>query len=167
MAYQQALLALVVALVVVPLARADFQLECSMLPAEECAFAVSYTGNRCVLDKALRSDHYTCETSNVKAGEDSPVEYVESNECVQACGVDRMTVGFSTDELTSHAFITKMCSRQCRNNCANLVDIYSNIIAGEGLTLSEFCGEQRRAQLIASRRLIDSAALAPGAEAPI
>lgn len=131
-----------------------------MLPVEECAFAVSYSGHRCVLEKALNSDLYMCETSNVKAGEDAPVEYIESNDCVKACGVDRMTVGFSTDELSSHAFITKICSRECRNNCVNLVDIYSNIIAGEGLTLSEFCGEQRRAMLIASRRLID-VAMAP------
>jgi hypothetical protein len=158
MTFQHALVALLVALVIVPLAQADFQLECQMLPIEECAFSVSYDGHRCVLEKSLGSDVHVCETSNVKAGEESPVEYIESNECVEACGVERMTVGFSTDELSSHAFITKMCSRACRNNCVNLVDLYSNIIAGEGLTLSEFCGEQRRAQLIASRRLISTAA---------
>jgi hypothetical protein len=161
MAFQHAVAALLVALVIVPLAQADFQLECPMLPVEECAYSVSYDGHRCVLEKALHSDVHMCETSNVKAGEDSPVEYIESDECVEACGVERMTVGFSTDELTSHAFISKMCSKACRNNCVNLVDLYSNIIAGEGLTLSEFCGEQRRAQLIASRRLIDIVAAAP------
>ncbi|CAM6100472.1 unnamed protein product [Calypogeia fissa] len=97
------------------------------------------------------------QTSNVKAGDKGLVEYIESNECVEACRVDRMTIGFSTDELTSNSFIKKLCSRACRNTCVNLIDIYSNIIVGEGLTLSEFCGEQRRAQLIASRRLIDIA----------
>jgi hypothetical protein len=104
---------------------------------------------------------FNMQTSNVKAGENSPVEYIESDECVAACGVERMSVGFSTDELTSNSFISKMCSKECRNNCVNLVDLYSNIIAGEGLTLSEFCGEQRRAQLMASRRLIDAVAEAP------
>jgi hypothetical protein len=161
MALQHAILALFVALVVVPLAQADFQLECKMLPVEECAFAVSYSGHRCVLEKTLGSDQHVCEISNVKAGDEAPVEYIESNECVEACGVDRMTIGFSTDELTSNSFIRKLCSRACRNTCVNLIDIYSNIIAGEGLTLSEFCGEQRRAQLIASRRLIGVA------EAPV
>lgn len=64
MAFQHAILALFVALVVVPLAQADFQLECPMLPAEECAFAVSFSAHRCVLEKAVGSDLYVCEVPN-------------------------------------------------------------------------------------------------------
>lgn len=151
MAIRSAILALLVVLVVVPFASAKFHLECTMLPVEECAFAVSYDGYRCVLERQLSNDMHVCQKSNIKVGEDAPVEYIETDSCVKACGVSRMTIGFSTDEVYSNRFISKMCSWECREACLNLVDLYSNIIAGEGVTLAEFCGEQRRSMLMNRR----------------
>ncbi|KAL3700134.1 hypothetical protein R1sor_018156 [Riccia sorocarpa] len=139
-----------------PLIRASdegFKLECHMLPIDQCAFAVDSEGSRCVLETIITDNviiAYMCQKSDIPVGEDSPVEYVESDECIEACGAERLTVGFSTDAFTTTGFTSKLCSRRCRDNCPNLIDLYSNIVAGEGTTISELCSEHRRSLLLQS-----------------
>ena len=78
------------------------------------------------------------------------VEWIESEECINACGLERMAVGISTDSLLEAQVSRKLCSSQCRNNCPNIVDLYVNLAAGEGITLTSMCESQK----IKSRKLI-------------
>jgi hypothetical protein len=70
-------------------------------------------------------------------------ELIETEECMNACGVERMTVGMSTDSLAERGFTNKLCSPRCYNNCPNIVDLYFNLAAGEGTyyssSSSQFC----------------------------
>lgn len=75
------------------------------------------------------------QTSSISVGEESPVEYIETDHCIAACGAERMTVGFSTDVFSTRGFTTKLCSPDCRDRCSNLADLYSNMVAGEGTSL--------------------------------
>jgi len=62
-------------------------------------------------------------------------ELIETDECVNACGVERMTVGMSTDSLAESGFTKKLCLPRCYNNCPNIIDLYFNLAAGEGTLL--------------------------------
>ncbi|BBM99043.1 hypothetical protein MPTK1_1g18220 [Marchantia polymorpha subsp. ruderalis] len=147
---------------------------CHLLPVEQCAFAVDSNGYRCVLERILSDDTYICQTSSISVGEESPVEYIETDHCIAACGAERMTVGFSTDVFSTRGFTTKLCSPDCRDRCSNLADLYSNMVAGEGVTLAELCGEHKRSMLMSeySHEYYDDMAPAPapgpayGAPAP-
>jgi len=80
---------------------------CEKLPVEVCAFSVSTSGARCVLEKSIFSDgnvQYECQRSEVIA--ENLNELIETEECVNACGVERMTVGMSTDSLAERAATT-------------------------------------------------------------
>ncbi|KAH9309670.1 hypothetical protein KI387_037581, partial [Taxus chinensis] len=133
--------------------------ECEKLPVEMCAFAVSSTGSRCVLEKKYSyagSVQYQCQTSRIVA--ETIMEWIESEECVQACGLQRMSVGMSTDDLSSYShFTSKLCSDKCQNSCPNVVDLYLNLAAGEGMHLPELC-EARKTR---SRRMMYQTAPAP------
>ncbi|KAH9309675.1 hypothetical protein KI387_037586, partial [Taxus chinensis] len=120
--------------------------ECEKLPVEMCAFTVSSTGSRCVLEKnysfaaATReaSVQYQCQSSEIM--EEKMKEWIESDECVQACGLQRMSVGVSTDDLSAYShFTSKLCSDKCQNSCPNVVDLYLNLAAGEGMYLPQLC----------------------------
>jgi hypothetical protein len=60
------------------------------------------------------------------------VGWIESEQCINACGLERMVVGMSTDSIHEPEFSTKFCSSECRNNCPNIVDLHVNLAAGEG-----------------------------------
>lgn len=62
-----------------------------------------------------------------------PAEWIESDECIQGCGLERETYGLSTDSLVDSGFRDKLCSSDCQNNCPNIVDIYYKLAAGEGI----------------------------------
>ena len=107
---------------------------CEELNKEECAFAVSSTGKRCVLEKYVRRsgmEAYKCTTSEIEA--DMLKDLVESNHCIEACGLDRDTLGISSDSLLESRFTQKLCSPQCYQRCPNVVDLYFNLAAGEGI----------------------------------
>lgn len=59
-------------------------------------------------------------------------DYIETDACVKACGVDRNSVGISSDALLEPQFTAKLCSPACYQNCPNIVDLYFNLAAGEG-----------------------------------
>jgi len=117
---------------------------CEKLPVEACAFSVSSSGARCVLEKSILRDgnvHYECQTSAIIV--DSMNELIETEECMNACGVERMTVGMSTDSLAEGGFTKKLCAQRCYNNCPNIIDLYFNLAAGEGVYLPRLCEAHR------------------------
>ena len=125
---------------------------CEQLTAELCAFAVSSTSRRCVLENthcAGRPTAYQCRTSEVVVEDARLAGLVETDRCVRACGVDRATVGISSDSLLDPRVAGAVCSPACLQGCPNIVDLYSNLAAGEGkrsiLTIGmrwAFCNER-------------------------
>ncbi|KAK9147532.1 hypothetical protein Scep_006289 [Stephania cephalantha] len=105
---------------------------CEKLDQSACAFAVSSSGTRCVLEKHVtRSglEVFECRTSEIEA-DISLKDYVESEECIKACGVDRNSLGISSDSLLDSRFTQKLCSPPCYTGCPNIVDLYFNLAAG-------------------------------------
>lgn len=76
---------------------------------------------------------YQCRTSEVVV--EKMADYIETDACVKACGVDRNSVGISSDALLEPQFTGKLCSPACYQNCPNIVDLYFNLAAGEGMIL--------------------------------
>ncbi|KAL6865052.1 hypothetical protein ACP4OV_016203 [Aristida adscensionis] len=124
---------------------------CEQLPVELCAFAVSSTSRRCVLEntqRAGRPTEYQCRTSEVAVaggGRRLPSSsgMVETDGCVRACGVDRATAGISSDALLEPRAAATLCSPACLRGCPNIVDLYSNLAAAEGVVFSELCEAHR------------------------
>ncbi|KAG7533930.1 PAR1 [Arabidopsis thaliana x Arabidopsis arenosa] len=124
--------------------------KCENLDENTCAFAVSSTGKRCVLEKSMRRsgiEVYTCRSSEIEA--DKVTNIIESDECIKACGLDRKSLGISSDALLESQFTQKLCSVKCLNQCPNVVDLFFNLAAGEGVYLPKLCesqeGKSRRA----------------------
>ena len=87
-----------------------------------------------MLEKYVRrsgEEAYKCTTSNIEA--DKLKDLVETNQCIEACGLDRDTLGISSDSLLESRFTKKLCSPQCYQSCPNIVDLYFNLAAGEGI----------------------------------
>lgn len=108
-------------------------IECENLDEERCSYAVSSTGKRCVLEKQVKrggQEAYTCRTSEIEA--DKVRDHVESEECIKACGLDRKSLGISSDSLLDSRFTKQLCSPHCYHSCPNVVDLYFNLAAGEG-----------------------------------
>ncbi|PKU80244.1 uncharacterized protein LOC110099326 [Dendrobium catenatum] len=116
---------------------------CEKLDRATCAFAVSSSGHRCVLEKHLggdnRAENYSCRSSGVEAaGRFSG--WIETDECVKACGLSRETLGISSDSLLDQQFMRQLCSPECYRGCPNVVELYFNLAAGEGVFLPNSCG---------------------------
>ncbi|KAI4351734.1 hypothetical protein L6164_006059 [Bauhinia variegata] len=141
---------------------------CEKLGEETCAFAVSSTGKRCVLEKHVKrtgQEAYTCRTSDIEA--DTQKDHIETDKCIQDCGLNRKTFGISTDSLLESQFTHKLCSPQCYDNCSNVVDLYFNLAAGEGVFLPKLCelqGENARRGMAEIR---SSGIVAPGPVQPV
>ncbi|CAI8604474.1 unnamed protein product [Vicia faba] len=116
-------------------------IECENLSKETCSFAVSSSSKRCVLEKHVKrtgEEAYTCKTSNIEA--DKLKDHIESDQCIKACNLDRLSLGISSDALLESHFLEKLCSPQCYKNCPNVVDLYFNLAASVGVFLPKFCG---------------------------
>ncbi|THF97372.1 uncharacterized protein LOC114315775 [Camellia sinensis] len=112
-------------------------IECENLNKDSCAFAVSSSSKRCVLEKTVKrsgEEAYTCRTSEIEA--DKLKDWIENDQCIEACGLDRTMLGISSDSLLESQFTHKLCSTQCYDNCPNIVDLYFNLAAGEGTFLT-------------------------------
>ncbi|XP_022734597.1 uncharacterized protein LOC111288096 [Durio zibethinus] len=119
------------------------EITCEHLDQDTCAYAVSSTGKRCVLEKHVKrsgEEELTCRTSEIEA--DKIKNWIESDQCVKACGLDRKSFGISSDSLLESGFTEMLCSPQCYNNCPNAVDLYFNLAAGEGVFLPKLCEAQ-------------------------
>ncbi|XP_058082720.1 uncharacterized protein LOC131230768 [Magnolia sinica] len=139
---------------------------CERLNKNTCAFAVSSSGTRCVLEKRVSKgcEEYTCRVSEIEA--EKLTDWIETDRCIEACGVDRNTLGISTDSLLESHFTEKLCSSQCYQNCPNIVDLYFNLAAGEGVFLPKLCesqGANARRQMAEIR---SSGIVAPGPGSP-
>uniref|UniRef100_A0A5B6ZLR6 PAR1 protein n=1 Tax=Davidia involucrata TaxID=16924 RepID=A0A5B6ZLR6_DAVIN len=135
---------------------------CEDLPRDVCAFSIASSGKRCLLENYARKDgkvEYQCRTSEVVV--ERMAEYIETDECVSACGVDRNSVGISSDALLEPQFTAKLCSPNCYQNCPNIVDLYYNLAAGEGVFLPDLCERQKSSPHRAMMELLSSG-VAPG-----
>ncbi|KAG6437147.1 hypothetical protein SASPL_102058 [Salvia splendens] len=120
------------------------ELICENLPTNLCAFAIATSGKRCVLENYRNEEgsvEYTCKTSEVVVERMSG--YIETDQCVKACGVDRGFVGISSDAFLAPEFTASLCSPSCYQNCPNIVDLYFNLAAGEGVFLPALCEKQK------------------------
>ncbi|KAH7854869.1 hypothetical protein Vadar_018589 [Vaccinium darrowii] len=95
---------------------------------------------RCVLEKSVKrcgEESYTCRASEIEA--DKLKDWVETDQCIDACGLERTVLGISSDSLLEAHFLQKLCSTQCYDSCPNIVDLYFNLAAGEGVFLPKLC----------------------------
>lgn len=109
------------------------EMVCEDLPKDVCAFSVSSSGKRCLLEteKGVNGEiEYQCRTSEVVV--ERMAEYIETDQCVEACGADRNSVGISSDAFFEPQFTGKLCSPACYQKCPNIVDLFFNLAAGEG-----------------------------------
>lgn len=114
---------------------------CEELPIKMCAFAVASSGKRCSLETHAGKDGkmgLQCKTSEILAS-DNIRGHIEKDGCISACGVDRKTVGISSDYLFQPQYAHKICSPNCQHNCPNILDLYSSLAVAEGLYLPGVC----------------------------
>ncbi|CAK9161211.1 unnamed protein product [Ilex paraguariensis] len=117
---------------------------CEELPVGMCSLSVASSGKRCLLETSATAGgtmEYQCKTSEVMAN--NMAELIESDGCISACGLDRNSVGISSDSLLDPQFTSKLCSPACYRNCLNIVDLYYNLASGEGVFLPDLCEAQR------------------------
>ncbi|KAL1558037.1 hypothetical protein AAHA92_08550 [Salvia divinorum] len=117
------------------------ELVCEELPSGMCSFSIASSGRRCVLETLQTDDgdvELQCKTSEVIAM-NVPPAYIETDECVSACGLERKSVGISSDSLLETRFTLKLCSPQCYYNCPSIVDLYQNLALAEGVFLADLC----------------------------
>ncbi|KAJ0681137.1 hypothetical protein HanPI659440_Chr16g0632361 [Helianthus annuus] len=140
---------------------------CENLNKDSCAFAVSSSGKRCVLEKNVRrsgEEVFVCSTSQIDT--DHVTNWIESDRCLEACGLDRNVLGISSDSLLDSRFMQKLCTTQCYNGCPNIVDLYFNLAVGEGVYLPSLCqtrGDNKRRGMSEIR---SSGYVAPGPMVP-
>ncbi|KAM7527712.1 hypothetical protein LguiB_031122 [Lonicera macranthoides] len=117
---------------------------CEELPVGQCSFSIASSGKRCLLETSTSYDGkmvFQCQTSRVMVK--NMADLVERDECVSACGVDRKSVGISSDSLIDPQFTANLCSPACYQNCPNIVDLYYNLAIGEGVFLPDLCKAHR------------------------
>ncbi|XP_047332940.1 uncharacterized protein LOC124936482 [Impatiens glandulifera] len=141
-------------------------IECENLNKDSCAFAVSSSGKRCVLERVVRrksvEENYLCRASEIEA--DHLKDWVETDNCIQACGISRTTLGISSDSLLEFDFMHKLCSPSCYDNCPNIVDLYFSLAAGEGVFLPKLCETHGSNQRRAMAEIQSSGSVAQGPE---
>ncbi|XP_059065714.1 uncharacterized protein LOC131857331 [Cryptomeria japonica] len=118
-----------------------WNLQCEELVIYNCAFAVSSTGNRCLLEKYAGEDgtiDLKCQTSKIMADTDTK-PWIESEECINSCGLHKITVGLSTDALDDKKTLKKICSSFCQRSCTNIFHLFTNLAAEEGTDLQRLC----------------------------
>lgn len=119
------------------------EITCEHLDQDTCAYAISSSGKRCVLEKSVKrtgEEAYTCRTSEIDA--DRLRNWIETDQCIKACGLDRKSLGISSDSLLESRFAQQLCSPQCYDSCPNVVDLYFNLAAAEGVFLPGLCEAQ-------------------------
>ncbi|KAF9675419.1 hypothetical protein SADUNF_Sadunf09G0030400 [Salix dunnii] len=122
------------------------ELVCEQLPVDLCSYSIATSGKRCLLENYVTKDgdvKYQCKTSEVVV--DTMNEWIEIDECITACGLNRNTVGISSDSLLQPQFLNQLCSKSCSEACPNIVDLYSDLALAEGVYLPNLCASPRRA----------------------
>ncbi|KAI4380685.1 hypothetical protein MLD38_006848 [Melastoma candidum] len=135
---------------------------CEQLQTGLCTYAIASNGRRCVLENLLTKDgrmQLECKTSTVTVG--FMDEWIETDECVNACGLDRNSVGISSDDLLRRGFTSRLCSSDCYRNCPNVVDLYFNLALAEGGFLPNICESERNPRRVMTGIRSSSAASSP------
>ncbi|TYI53056.1 hypothetical protein E1A91_D12G291800v1 [Gossypium mustelinum] len=120
-------------------------------------------GKRCVLEKHVKrscEEEYICRTSEIEA--DKINNWIETDQCVKSCGLDRKSFGISSDSLLESCFTSMLCSPQCYNGCPNVIDLYFNLAAGEGIFLPKLCEAQKGNIRRGMSEIRSSGMVAPG-----
>ncbi|KAL0354967.1 UNVERIFIED_CONTAM: hypothetical protein Sradi_3943600 [Sesamum radiatum] len=132
---------------------------CENLPINLCSFAIASSGKRCVLENHKNGQEKTCKTSEVVVEKLSG--YIETDQCVKACGVCRESVEISSDAFLSSEFTAHLCSPACYHNCPNIVNLFFNLAAGEGVSLPALCKnqEEKHREMLA---ILSSGGVNPG-----
>nr|GEW46208.1 hypothetical protein [Tanacetum cinerariifolium] len=136
---------------------------CEDLTKDNCSFAISSYGKRCVLEDYEGKKgmvEYQCRTSEVMV--EIMSGYIETDECVRACGVNRNATGISSDALLDKNSIVTLCSPPCYQRCPNIVDLHFNLAVGEGVSLPDLCEQQRNHPDCAMIELLSSSFVADG-----
>ncbi|KAI3750127.1 hypothetical protein L2E82_20752 [Cichorium intybus] len=136
---------------------------CEELPVGMCSFSIASSGKRCVLENYESNNGvigFQCVTSEIVVK--GMWEMIESDECTNACGVDRKSIGISSDSLLDPKLTTKICSTECYENCPNIVDLYYNLALGEGVYLADLCKVQRTMPRRAMSQVLSSGAASNG-----
>ncbi|KAE9461049.1 hypothetical protein C3L33_07042, partial [Rhododendron williamsianum] len=139
---------------------------CEELSVGMCSFSVASSGKRCVLETTASSEGngaFQCKTSEVVAM--TVREWIESDACIGACGVDRYSIGISSDSLLEPQFTAKLCSPACFHNCPNIVNLYYNVALGEGVFLPELCKAKQTNRRQSMNQILSSGAAAAAAAA--
>ncbi|XP_027925104.1 uncharacterized protein LOC114182437 [Vigna unguiculata] len=139
------------------------EVECERLSEDTCAFAVSREGKRCVLEKRVKrsgEEAYTCRTSEIET--ETQNGHIETEECIKGCGLDRKSFGISSDSLLEVGFTKTLCSPHCYQNCPNIVDLYFNLAAGEGVFLPQLCASHGANARRQTAEIRSSGTVAPG-----
>ncbi|CAK9323314.1 unnamed protein product [Citrullus colocynthis] len=139
------------------------ELVCEELSVDVCAFSIASSGKRCLLETSETKEgkfEYQCRTSEVVV--EWMADYIETDKCINACGLDRNSVGIASDALLEPQFTAKLCSPACYQKCPNIVDLYFNMAAGEGVFLPDLCDRQRSNPHRAMAELLSSGAAAGG-----
>ncbi|GAA0159047.1 hypothetical protein LIER_15925 [Lithospermum erythrorhizon] len=130
------------------------QLVCEELPVGMCSYSIDSSRYRCVLETFELADETTilqCKKSQVLVT--IMKEHIESDHCIRACGLDRFSVGISTDSLADHESVKSLCSFDCYQNCPNIIDLFVNLALAEGSPLNARCkNHQLRSRASAARR---------------
>ncbi|KAM0044930.1 hypothetical protein Hdeb2414_s0010g00358891 [Helianthus debilis subsp. tardiflorus] len=119
---------------------AQAEIICENLPIGLCSFSIAFSGKRCVLENNVKDNgnmEYLCNSSEIFVKDMN--EWIESDKCLNACGLHRKTVGISSDSLLEPHFLARLCSDSCYKNCPNIVDLYHNLAIGEGVFLANLC----------------------------
>ncbi|KAL0424552.1 UNVERIFIED_CONTAM: hypothetical protein Sradi_0990000 [Sesamum radiatum] len=85
------------------------------------------------LQNAQGKIDYTCKTSKVLV--EKLLGYIETDQCVNACGVYCEFKGISSKAFLSSEFAAHLCSPACYQNCPNIVGLFSNFAVDEGVSL--------------------------------
>ncbi|MCO5600135.1 hypothetical protein L7F22_054243 [Adiantum nelumboides] len=78
----------------------------------------------------LDSTNMDMQKSKVSANEF--LEWVETDDCMHSCGIDRQTVGILSDALVEKGFVKALCFAECQQGYPNVVDLFEKLAAGEG-----------------------------------
>ncbi|KAK4794801.1 hypothetical protein SAY86_012795 [Trapa natans] len=141
---------------------------CENLPSELCAFSVASSGKRCLLETYKFQGggmEYQCRTSEIIV--ERIAGHMESDHCVKICGVDRNSAGISSDALLEPQFTAKLCSPKCYTRCPNIIDLYYNLAAGEGVFLPDLCEAQSTNTHRAMTELLSSGSAPSSAASPL
>nr|GEW49303.1 hypothetical protein [Tanacetum cinerariifolium] len=108
---------------------------------------------------------FVCSTSQIDT--DKLTNWIETDKCLQARGLNCNVLGISSDSLLESNFTQKLCSTQCYNSCPNIVDLYFNLAAGEGVYLPSLCQTQGDNKRKGKSEIRSSEIVAPGPVAPV